>query len=201
MRKYFVPNMNVDASKIHFKNDKFDENITNVSSALKYLNDKNNETKKTTYQFINLKDVGVEFNRTRTIKESLDILIDTCEPKINQVYRGQCLAKDNPEGIGNAEIEITILKHSNNEDNDTLENRDIVSQVVLSSTSISPYRWYMMFRRQSTNTESNVSVSLQPMLFTNDYINNKIKNVLSFDENGNLIVTIDGISKTFIPKE
>ena len=40
MRKYFVPNMNMDASKIHFKNDKFDENITNVSSALKYLNDK-----------------------------------------------------------------------------------------------------------------------------------------------------------------
>ena len=27
------------------------------------------------------------------------------------------------------------------------------------------------------------------------------KNVLSFDENGNLIVTIDGISKTFTPKE
>ena len=40
MRKHFVPNMNVDASKIHFKNDKFDENVTNVSSALKYLNDK-----------------------------------------------------------------------------------------------------------------------------------------------------------------
>ena len=39
MRKHFVPNMNVDASKIHFKNDKFDK-ITNVSSALKYLNDK-----------------------------------------------------------------------------------------------------------------------------------------------------------------
>ena len=73
--------------------------------------------------------------------------------------------------------------------------------MVLSSTSISPYRWYMMFRRQSTSTESNVSVSLQPMLFTDDFINNKIKNVLSFDENGNLIVTIDGISKTFTPKE
>lgn len=26
MRSYFVPNMNVDASKIRFKNDKFDEN-------------------------------------------------------------------------------------------------------------------------------------------------------------------------------
>lgn len=47
----------------------------------------------------------------------------------------------------------------------------------------------------------NMNVDASKIHFKNDKFDENIKNVLSFDENGNLIVTIDGISKTFIPKE
>ena len=198
---------------------------------------------KTIQIFTDLATTEVSFDAGSTILQSLDTLIDTVDIQINQVFRGQSRAKDNPIS-GNCEIQIEILKVES-----MSGARDIVCQITLTSTTDSPYKWIMLTRRMSDDTSSQISVPLTPMIadvnkkyvddslknkvdkvagkglstvdFTTAYetklkglenykdakikediaaINTKLNTMFSFNDNGELVVTINGVSKTFVPK-
>ena len=54
------------------------------------------------------------------------------------------------------------------------------------------------------NTEQVVLVKCNDVEYyyaSKDYVNNAISNILSFNDSGELVVTINGVSKTFVPKQ
>ena len=144
--------------------------------------------------FTELTAVEITFPKDKTIVQSLDNLIDKCNPQLNQVYRGQSYAKDNPIS-GNCEIEISVLKSENS------GSKDIVCQIVLSSTTNAPYKWIMVTRRSGDATSSTVDVSLRPWIpdVNKAYVDSKIPK-MSFNDNGELVITIGSVTKTFAPK-
>ena len=117
---------------------------------------------KTIQIFTDLATTEVTFDAGSTILQSLDTLINTVDIQINQVFRGQSRAKDNPIS-GNCEIQIEILKVES-----MSGARDIVCQVTLTSTTNSPYKWIMLTRRMGDDKISEISVPLTPMLFTGE---------------------------------
>lgn len=122
--------------------------------------------------FTDLATTEVTFDSDKTILESLDTLIDTVEIEVNQVFRGQSYASDNPIS-GNCEIQIEILKTKMNNG-----ARDVVCQVTLTSTTDSPYKWMMLTRRTAGMTSSRISMPLTPMIadVNKKYVDNSLKN-------------------------
>lgn len=122
--------------------------------------------------FTDLATTEVTFDSDKTILESLDALIDTVEIEVNQVFRGQSYASDNPIS-GNCEIQIEILKTKMNNG-----ARDVVCQVTLTSTTDSPYKWMMLTRRTAGMTSSQISMPLTPMItdVNKKYVDNSLKN-------------------------
>lgn len=122
--------------------------------------------------FTDLATTEVTFDSDKTILESLDTLIDTVEIEVNQVFRGQSYASDNPIS-GNCEIQIEILKTKMNNG-----ARDVVCQVTLTSTTDSPYKWMMLTRRTAGMTSSQISMPLTPMItdVNKKYVDNSLKN-------------------------
>ena len=112
------------------------------------------------------------FDSDKTILESLDTLIDTVKIEVNQVFRGQSYASDNPIS-GNCEIQIEILKTKMNNG-----ARDVVCQVTLTSTTDSPYKWMMLTRRTAGMTSSRISMPLTPMItdVNKKYVDDSLKN-------------------------
>lgn len=130
---------------------------------------------KTIQIFTDLATTEVSFDAGSTILQSLDTLIDTVDIQINQVFRGQSRAKDNPIS-GNCEIQIEILKTKS-----MSGARDIVCQITLTSTTDSPYKWIMLTRRISDDTSSQISVPLTPMIadVNKKYVDDKYKDTPS----------------------
>ncbi|WP_288709372.1 hypothetical protein [uncultured Clostridium sp.] len=122
--------------------------------------------------FTDLATTEVTFDSDKTILESLDTLIDTVEIEVNQVFRGQSYASDNPIR-GNCEIQIEILKTKMNNG-----ARDVVCQVTLTSTTDSPYKWMMLTRRTAGMTSSQISMPLTPMItdVNKKYVDTSLEN-------------------------
>lgn len=136
--------------------------------------------------FTDLAMTEISFDNSKKIVESLDELIDTYEVSLNQVFRGQCNAKDNPIN-GNCEIEIEILKIRNG------YFRDIVCQIILSSVTDSPYKWIMMTRRRDDEASSTIKVPLMPMIpdVNKEYVDNAITKATD-EEIDNMLLEVLG---------